>query len=211
MLAQIVLLGGLAVAVGVAPFGWLACGLWAVLGYVVLLPHADRLGPASRVTLARAVLIGGVIALVVDGSHAELLAILAAVALALDAVDGVVARRTGTVSALGARFDMEADAALLLALSVAAVEQVGLWVLAIGLMRYVFAAAGAAAPWLRAGLPFSRSRKVVAAWQGVTLAVVVSRVCPDWLATAGAALSLALLTWSFARDTVWLHRRRSDR
>ena len=36
----------------------------------------------------------------------------------LDAVDGQVARRTGTVSALGARFDMEVDAFLILVLSV---------------------------------------------------------------------------------------------
>ena len=40
------------------------------------------------------------------------------VALALDGVDGQVARRTGTVSALGARFDMEVDAFLVLVLSV---------------------------------------------------------------------------------------------
>ena len=41
-------------------------------------------------------------------------------ALALDGVDGQVARRTGTASELGARFDMEVDAFLILVLSVAA-------------------------------------------------------------------------------------------
>ena len=46
------------------------------------------------------------------------LVVLAAVALVLDGVDGQVARRTGTVSALGARFDMEVDAFLMLVLSV---------------------------------------------------------------------------------------------
>ena len=43
---------------------------------------------------------------------------LAAVALALDPADGWLARRTGTASALGARFDGEVDAFLILALSV---------------------------------------------------------------------------------------------
>ena len=43
---------------------------------------------------------------------------LAVVALALDAVDGRVARRTGTVSPFGARLDGEADAFLMLVLSV---------------------------------------------------------------------------------------------
>ena len=45
--------------------------------------------------------------------------LLSSVALALDGVDGQVARRTRTVSALGARFDMEVDAFLVLVLSVA--------------------------------------------------------------------------------------------
>ena len=43
---------------------------------------------------------------------------LTAVALALDGVDGRVARRTETVTAVGARFDMEVDAFLILVLSV---------------------------------------------------------------------------------------------
>ena len=42
---------------------------------------------------------------------------LVVVALALDWVDGQVARRTGTCSAFGARFDMETDAFLILVLS----------------------------------------------------------------------------------------------
>ena len=72
-------------------------------------------------------------------------------ALALDAVDGWVARRTGTVSALGARFDMEVDAFLILVLSGYVAPTLGGWVLAIGLMRYAFVAAGWVLPWLRAG------------------------------------------------------------
>ena len=69
---------------------------------------------------------------------------LAVVALVLDGVDGWVARRTGTVSALGARFDMEVDAFLILVLSVYVAGSVGPWVLAIGAARYAFWAAGAA-------------------------------------------------------------------
>ena len=50
---------------------------------------------------------------------------MATVALLLDAVDGQVARRTNTVSALGARFDMETDAFLVLVLSVYVAPIVG--------------------------------------------------------------------------------------
>src|SRR5690606_16238086 len=77
----------------------------------------DRLGPASWVTLARATLAVGVAALVADpvgrDAPTALLVTLAAGALALDAVDGWVARRTGTSSPLGARFDGEVDAFLI--------------------------------------------------------------------------------------------------
>ena len=81
-----------------------------------------RLGPASWVTLARATLAVGVAALAADSftndTPVALLVTLAAGALALDLVDGWVARRTGTATALGARFDGEVDAFLILALSV---------------------------------------------------------------------------------------------
>src|SRR5919199_1802310 len=66
----------------------------------------------------------------------------------LDCVDGQVARRTRTTSALGARFDMEVDAFLLLVLSVVVARAAGPWVLAIGLMRYAYVAGGALLPWL---------------------------------------------------------------
>ena len=64
---------------------------------------------------------------------------LTALALVLDAVGGRVARRTHSVTRLGARFDMETDAFLILVLSVAAGPLVGWWVLAIGLRPRVAA------------------------------------------------------------------------
>src|SRR3954471_15414571 len=141
--------------------------------YVVDLPVQPRihLGPADKVTLVRAVLTAGVAgyaaASVVSGGAFPVAALLAAVALPLDAVDGWVARRTGTCSARGARFDMEVDAALILALSVLLVRPLGAWVLTVGLMRYAFGLAGLVLPWLTAPLPAQRSRKAVAGAQGV--------------------------------------------
>ena len=73
-------------------------------------------------TLTRATLAVGVAALVADSfdqpAPVAMLVTLTVVALALDAVDGWVARRTRTASALGARFDGEVDAFLILVLSV---------------------------------------------------------------------------------------------
>ena len=107
---------------------------------------SGALGAANRVTLTRATLVGGVTALVADAlvgpAHVAAMVGLAVVALVLDGVDGWVARRTGTVSALGARFDMEVDAFLILVLSVYVAGTVGPWVLAIGAARYAAWAAG---------------------------------------------------------------------
>lgn len=213
--AQLVLFAGLTLGWDLGPAGWIAGLTYTAVGYGLLRVWAAELGPADQVTLARATLTGGVTALVADtlaGSPASptLLVTVASVALVLDAVDGVVARRTGTSSAQGARFDMEVDAFLILMLSVAVAVQLGPWVLAIGAMRYTFVLAGRLLPWLRAALPASRARKVVAAWQGVTLAAASSEVFPQWFAAAGVGLSLTLLTWSFARDTVRLHGARQQ-
>ncbi|MDS1271296.1 CDP-alcohol phosphatidyltransferase family protein [Lipingzhangella sp. LS1_29] len=205
------LLAGVWGTVGLGPVGWL-CGLaYGVVLFTLLFgrPTAGRrLGPADRITLARALLVGGVTALVMDrlgdAAPPELLVPLAGVALLLDAVDGPVARHTSTTSATGARFDMEVDAFLLLVLSLHAAAMLGPWVLAIGLMRYAFVAAGWFLPVLRAPLPFSRARQWVAATQGIVLVATGTAVLPVATAAALVAGALALLMWSFGRDVAWL-------
>src|SRR3954447_7640372 len=123
-----------------------------------------RFGPAFWITLTRATLAVGVAALAVDSlahdTPVALLVTLAVVALVLDAADGWTARRTGTATALGARYDGEADAFLILALSVYVAPALGPWVLAIGAARYVFGAGEWLLPWMRAPLPSRRWRRI---------------------------------------------------
>ena len=133
---------------------------------------------------------------------------LAVVALALDAADGWVARRTGTASALGARFDGEVDAFLIAALSVYAAPTYGAWVLAIGAARYAFLAGEWLVPWMRAPLPPRRWRRVVAALQGVVLTVAAAELLPRALTQVLLAAALAALAVSFGECTWWLWRRR---
>jgi phosphatidylglycerophosphate synthase len=215
--AQLVVLAGLAATVGLDMAGWLAGVGYAAVTCLALsrglhLSGASRLGPADRVTLARGVLVGAVTALVVDSfdnpAPVGLLVALSTVALLLDAVDGQVARRTGTVSALGARFDMEVDAFLILVLSVYVAPTAGSWVLAIGAMRYAFVAASAVLPWLRGTLPPRFWRKVVAAAQGVLLTVAAARALGEPWTTLVLVAALALLVESFGRDVASLWRRR---
>jgi phosphatidylglycerophosphate synthase len=132
--------------------------------------------------------------------------VLASAALALDAVDGQVARHTRTVTPLGARFDGEVDAFLILVLSVAVARNLGGWVLAIGLARYALLVAGWAISWLRAPLPPRYWRRVVAAVQGIVLTVAASGLLPRPVAVVAVGAALLLLIESFGRDVVWLYR-----
>ncbi|MFE7775389.1 CDP-alcohol phosphatidyltransferase family protein [Streptomyces sp. NPDC057445] len=216
--AQTLLLVLLAGATGLGPAGWLAGAVFTVATWAVLTRALRRswprrpFGPANGVTLARATLVGGVTALVadsfVDRPPVAVLVALTTVALVLDAVDGQVARRTGTESALGARFDMEVDAFLILVLSVYVAMSLGAWVLLIGAMRYVFVAAARVLPWLNGPLPPSMARKTVAALQGIVLLVAAAGIVPVLPAYAAVLGALALLVWSFARDIRWLWRVR---
>jgi phosphatidylglycerophosphate synthase len=164
------------------------------------------------VTLVRATLAVAVAALTADSLTNDppvvLLVTLAAVALALDLVDGWLARRTGTASALGARFDGEVDAFLILALSVYIAPTQGLWVLAIGAARYLFLAGEWLIPWMRAPLPERRWRKLVTAAQGIVLVVAAADVLPAGLTQALLLAALAALAASFGECVWWLWRRR---
>lgn len=211
VLVQVALLGTLDAVIGLGPAGWIAGTVYGIavgafLTYGLHRSTARSLGPADAVTLGRSALVGCVTALVVDTAGQEIgaMVVIASVALALDAVDGQVARRTGTASPLGARFDMEVDAYLILVLSVVVAQSLGPWVLTIGAMRYAFVAASRQWPWLNSPLPPSIARKTVAAVQGIVLVAAASTVLPVWGAYAVTVGALGLLTWSFGRDTWWL-------
>lgn len=176
--------------------------------------NAARFGWANVVTAIRsavvAVITGLVAASFVEPIPVPLLIGLAVPALALDAVDGWVARRTRFTTELGARFDMEVDAFLLLVLSAYVAQLLGPWVLAIGLMRYGFVAAGWMLPWLRGQLPPRYWRKVVTAVQGIALTVAASGILPEFAGLL-VGVALALLVESFGRDVAWLAQRSRTR
>ena len=172
----------------------------------------------TRATLACAVAAlttTAVVAATVDGASTALvrtpLVVLAGVALALDAVDGWVARRTGSATPLGARFDMEVDAFLILVLSVAAGQLLGWWVLSIGLFRYLLVAATWVAPWLGGSVPATYWRKAVAALQGIALTLGCTEVLPRPTLTGVVAAALVLLAWSFGTQCAELWQARAPR
>ena len=211
----LVLLGVLAAVTGLEVAGWatgVACGagLAALTARSMAHHRRDGLGPADRVTLARAVLACGVAALTADSFHGEtpvaIFVALSTIALILDGVDGRIARRTGTVSAFGARFDMEVDSFLVVVLSVYVAPTMGWWVIAFGAARYVFVAASWGLPWLRGSLPPRYWAKVVAVLEGIALIVAAARILPDAVTTVVLLIVLGLLAESFGRHTWGLWR-----
>ena len=216
--ALVATLALLATTVGLGIASWavgLGCAAVLTTTVTVGLTHAGHtIGPADLVTLGRGLMACAVAALTVElllgYQVTPVVLALTVPALALDAVDGRVARRTGTVTAFGCRFDGEVDAFLILVLSVAAAPTVGWWVLTAGLARYAFAVAGWWLPWMCAPLEFRYWRKVVTAAVGIVLAVAVADVLPDGLTTAVVLVGVGLLAESFGRDVWWLWSHRAS-
>jgi phosphatidylglycerophosphate synthase len=170
-----------------------------------------RVGYANLVTGGRLLLVGCVAALVTQPATVAMgwtAVVVSTITALLDIADGWVARRTGTATAFGARFDMEVDALLVMVLAVLAWDwgKAGVWVLSSGLMRYGFVAAGWVLPWLRRPLPPSLRRKVVCVVQIVALIVVLGPIVRPPLSTLIAGAGLLILGYSFLVDVVWLWR-----
>jgi len=171
-----------------------------------------RVGPANGVTMLRAMLVALVAALIGEPRIPAIAGLAAAAGIAvalLDGVDGWLARRTRMASEFGARFDMEVDTLLMLALAVLAWQQgkAGAWILLSGLLRYAFVAAGWLAPWLGRPLPPSFRRKAACVVQIAGLSIVLAPAVDRPASDVVAAAALLLLSGSFLIDVVWLRRR----
>jgi len=130
-------------------------------------------------------------------------AVLAAV---LDGLDGMVARTRRETSSFGEKFDMEVDAAfiLILALLVWELSNMGSWVLAAGLLRYIFVAASWPLSALRAALPPSFRRKLACVLQITALIFALCPLVSPTLQLTFVAAATIFLFLSFIRDTLQL-------
>src|SRR5689334_400687 len=215
LLATATLLGVVSATAGLGVAGWiagLATGSAATALLVTARMRSDQpaMFPADWVTMTRALLAAGVAGLVADSFvrpvSVTALVTLSTVALVLDAVDGQVARRTGTATPLGGHIDAEVDAFLILLLSIFVSQDYGGWVLAIGAARYALLLAGWLIPWLAAPLPPRYWGKVVAAVTGIVLTVAASGLPDRRAGMIAVAAALLLLAESFTRNVIWLYR-----
>jgi phosphatidylglycerophosphate synthase len=168
-----------------------------------------RLGPANRVTTARAALVAFVAAAIGEPASPVVAASAAGAALAvtmMDGVDGWLARRSGMSSRFGARFDMEVDAVLILALAILTWQhgKAGAWVVLSGLLRYGFVAVGWLLPQMRQPLPDSRRRQTICVVQVAGLILALEPFVMPPASDLIASAALVALGCSFAVDTMWL-------
>jgi len=194
-----------------------AAGLFAIImglsiGFLQQHHPFARFGAANQITTLRAILVSLVAGLVGEPKLAPVAAAAVAASVVvtlLDGVDGWLARRDRIASPFGARFDMEIDALLILALSVLAWrhQKAGAWVVLSGLLRYGFVAGGAVAPWLREPLLASRRRQTICVIQIAALTLVMLPAIEPPASTAIAGAALVALSCSFLIDTLWLWRR----
>jgi phosphatidylglycerophosphate synthase len=195
-----------------------AAGMAPVL--LVGLPHHPfpRFGAANLVTMSRLMLVSLVAGFLLEDrspDRAMLIVALAMACIALDGVDGWLARRSRLSSVMGARFDMETDALLILLLAalVWRYDKAGVWVLAAGLMRYAFVGAGWVLPWMAGRLTPTARGRTVAVFQFVGLSIaLIPRVLPPASGLV-AGLTLGALAWSFAVDVgrLWDQRTADER
>lgn len=194
-----------------ALLAFISVGIVVALTWTRQQHHDHRFGPANSVTFLRAVLvcwIAGAIGQAGSDWASWFIVGIGSIALALDGVDGWVARKYRCASDFGARFDQEIDALLILILSVLAVQfgKAGAWVLLAGLLRYLFIAAAVIVPKLAAPLPPSKRRQTVCVTTVIALILCLAPTIEPDLSNLIAALAVATLALSFAVDTVWLLR-----
>src|SRR5262249_3136112 len=165
------------------------------LGYLQQHHPFARFGPANQITTVRALLVASIVSLIGEPRLPQLAAAAApasVVVTLLDGVDGWLARRHHIASEFGARFDMEIDALLILALSVLAWQfgKAGAWVVLSGALRYAFVAAGEVWRRLQAPLPTSRRRQTICVVQIVGLTLAVAPAIPPTVSGPLAAVAL---------------------
>ena len=192
-----------------ASFGILMVMTWA---YVDESHPFSGFGAANWVTTARAALVALLLAFIAEPETSSVAAIIvfaAVIVTLLDGVDGWLARRHATASEFGARFDMEIDAVLILALAILVWEhgKAGAWVILSGLLRYLFVAAGWVRPWMQRPLPPTLRGKIVCVVQIAALILAMMPLVTPAVGSGIAALGLAALCYSFSVDTIWLWRQ----
>ncbi|MCI0732918.1 MAG: CDP-alcohol phosphatidyltransferase family protein [Methylococcaceae bacterium] len=165
---------------------------------------SGRFGSANAITLIR--LTGVSLLLSLAGQKSGGIGAVALLLLALDGIDGWVARRWNLSSEFGEFFDKEVDAFFLLALCLLLYEDrcVGSWVLIPGLLRYLFVS------YLKfAGTRETKEqRSRLGCWSYclMMLSLISTFFVPEAIYVPLILVMTSVLCASFADTLRWMHR-----
>lgn len=210
--AQLCALLGAGLAHAAWPVALGALGSFGVLLYLARRAYTPRgrFGWANRVTLLRLVVL---LTLTAPTSWLSARAALGLVSLvlALDLLDGFLARALGDASSFGAHFDMESDAQLVLVVTLHLwlAGSMGFWVLFAGSLRYLYVLALWLWPSRAAAREAPRSR-----FARYSFAILMAGLCgalilPPPLSSVSACCGTLVVSWSFARSSYFSWRELS--
>ena len=166
-------------------------------------------GPGNWVTLIRLI---GLLFLLFFYNRLDpfLIGILALIIIALDAVDGYVARKTNTVSEFGAWFDMETDAFYVALMGVIIYQSglIGPWILLPGFLRYFYSLGVWVFNATEKQETSSKIGKYIAGFMFVSLPLPF--IIPINIASVVLMLASAAIIFSFGRSTYLLIRKTTN-
>jgi phosphatidylglycerophosphate synthase len=189
-------------------------GAAALVSFAVLVLRGRRAWATERrtvvpnlVTAGRVVVIASMTFALHDAPGRLVTAVMLGV-LALDALDGWLARRANAVTAFGAHFDMEADAFFILAVDLELLMRgrLGFWILITGFLRYAYTLVTALVP--PGGGQVPRSRLGRNSFGCLVVGLSAAMASTTIMATAAAALGTAAVVLSFGWAFYWSYLRR---
>ena len=137
---------------------------------------------------------------------------LAFIALILDGVDGLIARRYKESDSFGISFDQEADnlMLLILCLSIYLNKDIGVEIFLIPIYRYIFILSMYRFLWLKRELPESFTRKFVCIFTSILLIISHISYLDEYIIINIVFFALFIITFSFAKDIIWLYRKKDE-
>lgn len=217
--AMAITLGGFVIlaAVGIDRPLWLlgALPVWGYTMGFVLRSRPERVGLPILLTLARGLLLAMAAGFVLWRGPVEIAALAYSVAVVLDGLDGTLARKLKQTTLIGAKLDMELDAAgVLIATSLGILYgKLPVWYVAIGLARYLFVLGQAVSKrWggRSRELDSCRLRRVLAGASMGFLAVSLWPLVPAPVTMRAAFVFGGATLLMFARDFWYTSRPRSS-
>jgi len=186
-----------------------------ILFFIFLKMREKRFSYACIITFSRMIIniiIFSLILFYEEISLGYLIVVLALISLFLDGLDGYLSKLFNESSKFGSVFDMETDTLLMLVLSLSLYMNFNshIFILIIPFYRYLFVFMQKKITFLSKDLSESFLRKFICAT--VTLMLILCHIPGTTINIITYTINFAifLITFSFARDIIWLYKNKNN-